>query len=325
MVLITGAGGFLGTHLTGALVKRKEPVRCLARKPADRAKLERFGAETVLGDVLDRKSLERAMAGVWAVCHLVHGIEGDDRRKGITLEMIDQLGAANVLDACRANGTRRVLYVSILGASPAARSRLLASRWRTEELIRGSGLDFTILRTGFVIGRGSRGFEGHLSLVQKCPVVPLPGNGKVLHQPIALSDLLSYLIGCLDDPRTCGKTFDAGGPDRLSYVALVGQVAQALGRRRLTVNLPWGVVRPLLSLGSALGLRRAGVLHEMIASMQVDMVCGDMEIGALMPGPSKGFRESLAEYLAADPSRGEPHENREDYRHRVLPSRGAHS
>jgi NADH dehydrogenase len=300
VVLITGAGGFLGTQLTRAILKRKEGVRCLVRRPADKTKLEGFGAEAILGDVLDPLSLEKATTGVWAVYHLVHGIEGEDPQKGITLEVIDQQGTANLLHACHTNGTKRFLYVSILGTTAAARSRLLASRWQTEELIRTSGLDFTILRTGFVIGRGNRGFETFLSLVERFPVVPLPGNRCILQQPIALSDLLFYLTRCLDEPRTYRKTFDVGGPDQLSYGALVDQVAEALGRSRLTVNLPFSVVRTFLSLGQKVGLRRMGVLLEAIASMQLDMVCRESGIKEIIPGQTKTFRESLTEYLTTD-------------------------
>ncbi len=294
-MLVTGAGGFLGTHVARALLERKEEVRCLVRKPADKTKLESFGAEAVFGDVLEPRSLERATQGVWAVYHLVHGFEGAD--SGTGLEAIDRKGASNLLNACRQNGTRRIVYVSILGATATARSRLLASRWLTEELIRASGLDFTILRTGFVIGRGSKGFETLLSLVQRFPLVPLPGNRNALHQPIALSDALSYLTRCLDEPRTVGKTFDGGGPDTLTYGALVDQMAQALHRSRLAVNLPLGVVRAFLSLGQKAGLGRAGILLEAIANMQVDMVCRDSKIREILPGPTKSFRESFAEYL----------------------------
>ncbi len=299
MVLVTGAGGFLGRHVARAVLERKEGVRCLVRKLTDKAKLEGFGAEAILGDVLEPRSLEKATEGVWAVYHLVHGFESDP--KGPTLEAIDQQGARNLLHACVENGARRFVYVSILGATASATSRLLASRWLTEELIRGSGLDFTILRTGFVIGRGSKGFETLLSLVTRFPLVPLPGNRNALHQPIALSEVLSYLTRCLDEPRTVGKTFDGGGPDRLTYGAMVDQMAQALGRSRPTVNLPLGVVRGCLSFGQKVGLKRAGILLEAIANMQVDMVCGESEIREIFPGPTKTFRESFAEYMTMDP------------------------
>jgi len=301
MLLITGAGGFLGTKLTQVLLKRNEGVRCLVRKPGDKVKLEGLGAEAVLGDVLDASSLERATAGVRAVYHFVHGITSEDPKKGITLEMIDQQGTANLLYACHKNGARRFLYVSLLGTVPEAKGRLLASRWKTEELIRKSGLDFTILRAGFVIGRGSMGFELLLSLVKQLPVVLLPGNRHALHQPIALSDLLSYLTRCLDEPRTCGRTFDVGGQDQLSYAELVDQVAQALGRRCLKVNIPLGVVRTFLFLGQKVGLRLAGIPLNAMDGMQGDMVCRESAIREILPGQTKTFGESLTEYMTIDP------------------------
>jgi len=159
VLLVTGAGGFLGTHVTRALLRENEAVRCLVRRETDAARLRSSGAEAVLGDVLEPASLSRAADGVRAVFHLVHGIESEDPRQGITLEVIDQRGTANVIRACRERGAGRLVYVSILGARAGAESRLLRSRWLTEELIRASGLDFTILRTGFIIGRGSGGFE----------------------------------------------------------------------------------------------------------------------------------------------------------------------
>jgi len=134
--------------------------------------------------------------------------------------------------------------------------------------------------------------------VRRSPLVPLPGNRHALHQPIALSDALSYLVRGLDEPGTHGETFDAGGPDSLSYGAMVDQISTSLGRRRVTVNVPLVAVRTILSAARRAGIQRARVLLEAVANMQVDMVCQESAIRDVLPGGTKPFRESFDEYLA---------------------------
>ena len=211
------------------------------RKLTDKAKLEGFGAEAILGDVLEPRSLEKATEGVWAVYHLVHGFESDP--KGPALEAIHQQGARNLLHACVENGARRFVYVSILGATASATSRLLASRWLTEELIRRERVGFHHPAHGVRHRSGQQGVRDPAVPGDEVPAGSPPRQSQrsaPTDRPLRSPVVPHPLPGRAAHRR---KDFRWGRAGSVDLWAMVDQMAQALGRSRPTVNLPLGVVR----------------------------------------------------------------------------------
>ena len=235
-VLVTGGSGFLGREVTSRLVAAGHEVRVLARgrRPVQ------AGVEFVAGSVLDPASLPAACAGCEGVIHLV-GIISELREQ--TFEAVHTGGTRALLQAAVGSGVRHWVQVSALGSRPQAPARYHRSKWEAEELVRASGLVFTIFRPSLVYGPG----DGFTNLFRKLsrwsPVLPLIGGGNSLVQPVAVADVARCLVSALTLPAAAGRTLDLCGPDRLSYREVIRAVLRASGRRRLLVPIPWLLAR----------------------------------------------------------------------------------
>ena len=239
-ILLTGATGYVGGRLLKALEADGRSVRCLARRPENLVGKVGDATEVVRGDLLDRGSLERAMAGVEVAYYLVHslGSSGD-------FEAEEQAGAQNFADAARAAGVARIIYLGGLGAADDEMSPHLRSRWRVGEILRSSGATVIEFRASIVIGSGSVSFEMVRALVERLPVMITPRWVSVPAQPIAVNDLLEYLQAALTIPADGSRIFEIGGADVVSYGELMREYARQRGLRRGMIAVP--VLTPRLS------------------------------------------------------------------------------
>ncbi|MYD48787.1 MAG: SDR family oxidoreductase [Chloroflexi bacterium] len=239
-VLLTGASGYVGGRLLGVLEGGGYSVRCLVRRPENLVGKVEDGTEVVQGDLLDRGSLERAMAGVEVAYYLVHslGSSGD-------FEAEEQAGAQNFADAARAAGVSRIIYLGGLGAADDEMSPHLRSRWRVGEILRTSGAEVIEFRASIVIGSGSVSFEMVRALVERLPVMITPRWVSVPAQPIAVNDLLGYLRAALTIPADDSMILEIGGADVVSYGGLMREYAHQRGLRRRMIAVP--VLTPRLS------------------------------------------------------------------------------
>lgn len=248
-VLVTGATGFVGGHLVARLLEDGHSVRALVRRGANAAVLESRGVEIVRGDILDSGSLEEAVEGAEAVAHLV----GIIRQRGkMTFERVHQEGTANVISAMHRAGIPRLLHMSGLGARGEAPARYHRTKWAAEEMVRGSGLEYTIFRPSVIFGPGD-GFTAKLiSLVCGPPVIPLVAGGRLLIAPIAIQDVTACFAAALKDNRHAGQTYDLCGPDALSLADMIRVVAQTMKVHKPMLSLPVAAVRPAAFLGERL-------------------------------------------------------------------------
>jgi len=266
-VLLTGATGFVGGHTLAALAARGHEVTCLVRAPsADRLKAS---ARQVIGDVLGDmlgdvlgdapggvpgdatrpRGLAEAMAGMHAVVHLV-GIIRELPAKGVTFERLHVEATRNVILAAREAGVRRIVHMSANGARPEAPSRYHRTKWAAEELVRGSGLAYTIFRPSIIFGPGDSFVSLLAGILRRAPVVPVVGDGRYQLQPVAVATVAAGFSLALEKEAALARSFEVGGPDRLTYDAVLDTVAEALGRRPpLKLHLP---VAPLRLLARAL-------------------------------------------------------------------------
>jgi uncharacterized protein YbjT (DUF2867 family) len=235
-ILLTGASGYVGGRLLLMLEQRGHQVRCLVRRPAVFGR----GTEVVQGDVLDRASLDAALNGIETAFYLVHSMGSAG-----SFEEADRQAAQNFGAAAKAAGVTRIIYLGGLGDASEELSPHLRSRQEVGELLRQSGVQVIELRSSIVIGSGSLSFEMIRSLVERLPVMITPKWVNVPAQPIAIDDLLSYLIEAIDLPESESRIYEIGGSDRASYGDIIRAYAKQRGLRRRIISVP--VLTPFLS------------------------------------------------------------------------------
>jgi uncharacterized protein YbjT (DUF2867 family) len=289
IILVTGASGYVGGRLVRALEERCERVRCLARRPQDIAPRVSPDIEVVGGDVQDAPSLARALDGVDTAFYLVHGMgsrsdfQGEDRR-----------GATNFALAARAAGVRRIVYLGGLGTATDL-SPHLASRHEVGRILRESGVTTIELRASIILGSGSLSFEMIRALVERLPVLVTPRWVRQLTQPIAIEDVIAYLVASPDTAVAGSEVIEIGGPERVSYLDLLREHARQRGLKRLIVRVP--VLTPWLS-SLWLGLVTpvyARVGRKLIDSLRNETVVTSSRARELFPTiVPRGMREALA-------------------------------
>lgn len=240
LILITGATGYVGGRLLRRLEERGERVRCLARRPEFLRARTAPSTEVVPGDVLDAASLPPALEGVGTAYYLIHSLGSSGG-----FEARDRQGAEHFAGAARSAGLRRIIYLGGLGDDSSDLSPHLRSRHEVGEVLRSSGVPVIEFRASIILGSGSLSFEMIRALVERLPVMVTPRWVRVPAQPIAINDVLSYLLAGLDAEGAGHAVFEIGGPGRVSYGEVMREYARQRGLRRLMVPVP--VLTPRLS------------------------------------------------------------------------------
>jgi uncharacterized protein YbjT (DUF2867 family) len=217
-------------------------VRCLVRDPSRADRLRSWGCEVLEGDVTDAASLKRAVVGCDAVVHLVAIIAG--RRSDF--ERVMTRGTQDMVAAANEAKVRRFVLMSALGVSEETRTLTpyYAAKWEMEGAVKGSGLEHVIFRPSFVFGRDGGVLPIFIRQVRWSPVTPVLGSGDQRIQPIWVEDVAAYFASAVDLPAAANRTFELGGPDRVTWNELYERIAKVLGKRRLRVNVPIPLIRP---------------------------------------------------------------------------------
>jgi uncharacterized protein YbjT (DUF2867 family) len=214
-VVVAGASGFVGGRLGSALEGAGHEVRAMTRHP------ETYdgAGEPVRADVRDKKSLAAAVEGCEVAYYLVHSLDRPSFEK-------DDAAAARAFGEVAAGaGLKRIVYLGGLGRDDDDLSAHLRSRRQVEALLGRAGVPVTVLRAGIIVGHGGISWELTRQLVEHLPVMITPKWVHTRTQPIAVDDVIRYLVGVLDVPETVGRTLDIGGPDVLEYVEMMQRVA----------------------------------------------------------------------------------------------------
>ena len=248
-ILVTGASGFVGSHLVPTLLAAGHNVVALVRTPESgelvKARVradDRDRIEVRLGDVTKPASLEPVMAGVDAVVHLA-AIPRDFNR-GADLRLVNTEGTRAVIAAMSKAGVRRLVHMSAMGVEDDPDLHYASSKARAEALVRDSGLAWTILKPSLQFGEGDGFFNIIAGLVRLSPgLVPVPGKGSARFQPIHSDDVATVTVRVLDDPTAAGGTYELGGPRYWTYREITAEVLRALGKRRLILPMPIPLIR----------------------------------------------------------------------------------
>jgi uncharacterized protein YbjT (DUF2867 family) len=269
-VLVTGAAGFVGTHVCRQLTQRGSRVRGLVRSPAKAAeRLAQLPVDLHVGDVRDDMALRRAMQGCDAVVHLAAiAIE----RAGQTYEDVNARGTQHVLDAMQAAGVRRLVHMSQNFADPKSPYRFLRSKGVAEDAVRASGTDWTVLRPSVIFGREDEFVNVLARLVRLAPLVyPLPGGGKARFQPVAVDDVARAVAVALEQEKTARRVYALGGPARLTLRQMVERILVAMETKRVLVPAPTVVLRPIIAVAQRL-LPGFPVTTELLDLLAIDNV-----------------------------------------------------
>lgn len=292
-VLLTGPTGYVGGRLLAELEAQGMPVRCLTRRPESLTGRTGPGTEVVAADMLEPEGLADAMRGTDVAYYLVHSMGS----RGAFAED-DRTAARNFARAALEAGVRRIVYLGGLG-SGSQLSDHLASRHEVGRVLRSTGLPVVELRAGIVIGSGSLSFEVMRALVRQLPVMITPRWVDTLTQPIAIDDVIAYLIAAARLPAPANATYEIGGPDRLSYGGIMSEYARQRGLTHRVLRVP--VLSPRLS-SLWLGLVTpvyARVAKKMIDGLRNETLVHDDRALRDFPGiRPRGVREAITQAIA---------------------------
>ena len=286
LCLVTGATGYIGGRLIVELLKHGYRVRILARN-ADRLKYHPWidQVEVSEGDAHNPDILAEAMIGVDVAYYLLHALMSKDDFEQEEREMAEGFGKS-----AKASGVKRIVYLGGIIAPNEVMSPHLQARAETGEILRASGVPTIELRAGVVIGSGSASFEMLRYLTERLPIMTVPKWVNVRIQPIAVRDVLRYLVGSASIDSSVSGVFDIGGPEIFTYKEMMQQYAEAAGLpRRIIIPVP--VLTPRLSSGWV-GLVTPvpyTLAKRLVASLKNEVVAGDDRIRALVPDPEGGL------------------------------------
>lgn len=287
-VLVAGASGFIGSHLCRALEEEGHQVRAMTRHPDDYD-----GAGTpVKADVADPDSLGPALEGVDVAYYLVHSLDSAD------FEDKDAQAARNFAAAAATAGVEQIVYLGGLGRDDQELSPHLRSRREVEHLLAEPGVPVTTLRAAVVVGHGGISWEITRQLVDHLPVMITPKWVDTRTQPIALPDIVRYLVGVLGEPRAIGRTFEVGGPDVLRYIDMLRRAAAIKGKKLPRIKVPLltpGLSSYWLAFVTDVDLKTARTL---VDSMTTEVVVTDHSIHDVVPGATLGYDDAVRQALA---------------------------
>jgi uncharacterized protein YbjT (DUF2867 family) len=272
-VLVAGASGFVGRRLCPALTAAGNSVRAMTRDPD---KYQGAG-DPVFGDVHDADSLHEALTGCRAAYYLVHSLASRD------FERLDAKGARAFGRAAAKAGVQQIIYLGGLGSDADRLSSHLRSRREVEGLLGSSGTPVTVLRAGIIVGDGGISWEMTRQLVDHLPVMITPRWVRTRTQPIAVADVVRYLVGVLDEPRSRGRVFEIGGPEVMQYVTMLRRVASIKNRRLAILPVPLlspGLSSRWLALVTDVDTQTG---RSLVDSMSNEVVVSDDSIRSIVP------------------------------------------
>lgn len=289
-VAVLGATGVIGKALISALAGSDDVV-AVSRRPTPSL---REGVRAVAADVTDATSVRRSLEGVEVAYYLVHSLGTPD------YAALDRRAAATVAREAEHAGVSQLVYLGGLGDDLPDLSPHLRSRLETAVALSSGSVPLTTLRAAVVIGRGSAAFETIVSLVDRLPAMIAPTWVTTPTQPIALADVVRYLVGVARMPDALGQSFDVGGPDVLTYREMIERIARIRGRRRLIVEVP--VLSPRLSSYwlHLVTPVKAGVARPLIEGLRNPTVVRDDRLDALLPFARTSFDDAARAALSRD-------------------------
>ncbi|NOZ26213.1 MAG: NAD(P)H-binding protein [Nitrospirae bacterium] len=307
MIFIAGATGFVGRHLLRGLKAGGYRARCLVRSEEGVRFCHELGFEACRGDITDRKSLEGKLEGTRIVIHLVGIIR--ERDKG-GFDKVHVEGTGNLVDEAKASGTERFFFQSALGADPGSPFKYLRTKAQAEEIVKRSGIPYTIFRPSLIIGPGDGFTENVKELLRLGPVVPVPGDGEARFQPLFIDDWVRCILEVLDNEAFENRVIEIGGPEHLTYNQMLKTIMKEMGMSKPILHVPPAVTKAglpfvgiLRSIGRRFGVKMPDVSSEQIDLLQTDNITDPDAVERLFGFRPAGFEEAIRKALGDQPDK----------------------
>ena len=296
MILITGASGYLGSHILKQLAQAGRPIRALVRSRAwaeAEGRLSGHNVEWVEGDVTRPETLAAAVNQVDSIIHTVAiAIE----KGGRTYEAINYQGTVNIVDAAKAAGVRRFINISQLGADPGLPYRFLASKGKAQAYVAASNLEWTAFRPSVMWGPEDEFANTFARLVPLTPLIfPIIGSGQAAFQPVWVDDVATAVVKSLDDPAALGQEFELGGPEVLTIAEIERRTLRAIGARRLMIPTPIPLLRIAVALMGI--LPSPPVTTSLLDLLSVDNTVKENRLGQFVAQPRAFTPENIEPYM----------------------------
>jgi len=293
MIFIAGASGFVGGHLVDFLLSQGYKVKCLARSKRTITSFAEKGAEIVAGDITQPDTLKGVLNSEDIVIHLVGIIE----EKGVsTFHAVHVEGTKNLVAEAQRAGVRHFFYQSALGADAASWSGYLRTKAEAEDIVKQSGLPYTIFRPSLIIGPWDGFTRKIMEMLKYAPVIPIPGEGQAKFQPVFIIDWLSCIEKVIKTPANYQGIYDIGGPEHLSYQQIVERLSKSLGYRKPTFSIPMGLMKLSTSILERL-LPSPPVTSDQLRLLEQDNICDPEVIRKQFGFDPKTLDEALNSFL----------------------------
>lgn len=310
-ILVTGATGFIGSRLVLSLINRGYSVKALSRNIRDDGNNLKF----VKGDLFSQNELEAALEGIEIAYYLVHSMEGD-KNHWREFASRERTQAQNFLKAATKAGVKRIIYLGGLVNESLELSPHMKSRKEVGDILSSGNISVTQLRASLIIGAGGGSYAMLRYLVERLRIMVCPRWVKSMAQPIAVDDVVEYLIGCMEKPVTVGKTFDIGGREKLTYEELMRLYAAYLNKNLFVIQIPFLSTRLSSYWVDLVTPVKASLARPLIDSLVHDTVVHDDSIRSMIPIPLKSVREAVhiaTEEMKLNPPPEEIKENRTSF------------
>ena len=295
-VLVTGASGYIGGRLVPELLARGYKVRAMVRTDFPEYHTLWPHAEIAVADALKKDTLKEALQGIDTAYYLIHSLRLGPRK----FFAADIHAARNFKKAAEEARVKRIIYLGGLGDIRTPLSSHLRSRAEVaEELARGK-VPVTILRAAVIVGSGSASYEIIKNLVKKLPIMVIPSWAKNKCQPIAVRDVIKYLVGVLEAPNTAGRSFDIGGADVLTYETMLKALGGLLRKKTIFIPAPFSSTRFYAYTASLLTPVPDSITACLMESLRNEVICQDESIKALIPFKPLTYKEAIIRAISRE-------------------------
>lgn len=300
-VLVTGATGYVGGELIPELLAREYQVRAMVRKILPEHRKLWPCVEIVEADALEYDSLKNVFDGIYCAYYLMHSLHFG----GEVFTEMDNRMAANFRKAAEENDLRRIIYLGGLGNPKDSLSEHLMSRIQVARELKKGKTPVTFLKAAVIIGSGSASYRIINQLTRKCPVFFFPRQANSRCQPIDIQDVIRYLVGCLENAETTGKSFDIGGREILPYIKMLQIHAKVMGRKRLFFLSNFTSIKTCIYIANMISEEPFKLIKSLMESCAFDVVCRNNTIRQLIPLQPLSYTEAIKKVMLQETCIGE--------------------
>jgi uncharacterized protein YbjT (DUF2867 family) len=295
-ILVTGASGYIGGRLVPELLARGYSVRAMVRSDFPEYHTLWPLAEIVAADALKKDTLKEALKGIDTAYYLIHSLHLGPRR----FAAADINAARNFRKAAEENNVKRIIYLGGLGDIRSPLSSHLRSRSEVAHELKRGKVPATILRAAIIVGSGSASYEIIQHLVKKLSIILRPPWAKNKCQPIAIRDVIKYLVGALETPGTSGRSFDIGGADVLTYETMLRVIGSIFRKKIIFIPVPFSNTRIYAYITSLLTPVPVSITECLMESLKNEVICQDESIRSLIPFNLLTYKEAIIRAMSLE-------------------------